>query len=223
MKQAHLPESAISSPSLPSSLSRISDQPTTMLAYDPQSPYPSNIMNNFRFPAVSPLPFNNSQPLLYDSRDRQRQILESQRRERIEFLKKREWARRVAEWFRQTDAQYQSDISSFGRPWSVSPQPVPDTNYAYSTPYSPPVPFPQVEQEEEPYIIYCSSPSSSLSSFPADDSKHTNIGLPSSPSLGGGVVPKRAPGHHRRRSSASTRTPRRSPSLSSIFEVPEED
>ena len=35
--------------------------------------------------------------------------MESQRRERIEFLKQREWARRVAEWVRQTNAQ-QSDF-----------------------------------------------------------------------------------------------------------------
>lgn len=181
-----------------------------MLACDNPSPYPNHI-NDFRFPTPQ-----HSFSSLYHSRDAQRHVMESQRRERIEFLKQREWARRVAEWVRQTNAQ-QSDFSSFGRSWPASPQPVQDASYAYGIPYSA---QPRAEQEE-PYIIYSSSPSPSFSAPHSDDPKSVGK-LPLSPSSSS-VLPKLASLHHRRRSSASTRTPRRSPSLSSIFEVPEED
>jgi len=199
-----------------------------MLACDNSSPYPNHI-NNFRFPTPQ-----HSYSSLYHSRDTQKHVMESQRRERIEFLKQREWARRVAEWVRQTNSQqsdfvcpyriltHQHDLtiqqSSFGRSWPPSPQPVQDASYAYGIPYTA---QPRAEQEE-PYIIYSSSPSPSFSAPHSDDSKSVGTGLPPSPSSTS-VLPKLASLHHRRRSSASTRTPRRSPSLSSIFEVPEED
>lgn len=182
-----------------------------MLACDNSSPYPNHI-SNFRFPT----PHHSYSPL-YHSRDTQKHVMESQRRERIEFLKQREWARRVAEWVRQTNSQ-QSDFSSLGRSWPASPQPVQDASYAYGIPYTA---QPRAEQEE-PYIIYSSSPSPLFSAPHSDDSKSVGTGLPPSPSSTS-VLPKLASLHHRRRSSASTRTPRRSPSLSSIFEVPEED
>ena len=43
----------------------------------------------------------------YDTRGRQKTYIESamQRKERIEFLKQREWIRRVAEWVKETNAQ----------------------------------------------------------------------------------------------------------------------
>lgn len=43
----------------------------------------------------------------YDVRGRQQQFVETaqQRKARLEFLKKREWARRVAEWIRETSAR----------------------------------------------------------------------------------------------------------------------
>lgn len=43
----------------------------------------------------------------YDVRGRQQQFIETaqQRKARLEFLKKREWARRVAEWIRETSAR----------------------------------------------------------------------------------------------------------------------
>lgn len=43
----------------------------------------------------------------YDPRGRQKNFVESamQRKERIEFLKQREWVRRVTEWLRETNAQ----------------------------------------------------------------------------------------------------------------------
>lgn len=44
---------------------------------------------------------------VYDTHGRQKDYVESvvQRKERIEFLKQREWVRRVTEWVRQTNAQ----------------------------------------------------------------------------------------------------------------------
>lgn len=48
----------------------------------------------------------NTTPV-YDTHGRQKHFVESviQRRERIEFLKQREWVRRVTEWVRETNAQ----------------------------------------------------------------------------------------------------------------------
>ncbi|KAI6118151.1 hypothetical protein F5141DRAFT_1212045 [Pisolithus sp. B1] len=179
------------------------------------SPYP-NTINDFRFPSLP------NSPVLYDSRNKQAQNLESslQRRERIEFLKRREWTRRVAELVKYSHLQ-QFDVPALDRAWPLSPKPVQDTGYAHSTSYASPVSFPV--EEEEPYIIYSSSPSPSPSPLlPSADPKSTGAALPVSPSMGN-VLPRHASAHHRRRSSASTRTPHRSPSLSSIFEVPEED
>ncbi|KAI6147850.1 hypothetical protein BKA82DRAFT_4145316 [Pisolithus tinctorius] len=178
------------------------------------SPYPGTI-NDFRFPSLPP------SSVLYDSRNKQTHNLESslQRRERIEFLKKREWTRRVAELVKYSHIQQLND-PTLGRAWPLSPKPVQDTGYAHSASYASPVSFPV--EEEEPYIIYSSSPSPSPSPLLPGDPKSTGAASPVSPSMGN-VFPRHASAHHRRRSSASTRAPRRSPSLSSIFEVPEED
>ncbi|KAI5990426.1 hypothetical protein EDD15DRAFT_2198020 [Pisolithus albus] len=179
------------------------------------SPYPGTI-NDFRFPSLP------NSPVLYDSRDKHTPNLESslQRRERIEFLKRREWTRRVAELVKYSHLQ-QLDVPALGRAWPLSPKPVQDTGYAHSASYASPVSFP-VEEEEEPYIIYSSSPSPLPSPLFSGDLKSTGPTLPVSPPRGN-VLPRHPVAHHRRRSSASTRTPRRSPSLSSISEVPEED
>lgn len=178
------------------------------------SPYPGTI-NDFRFPSLP------NSPVLYDSRDKQTQNLESslQRRERIEFLKRREWTRRVAELVKYSHLQ-QLDVPALGRAWPLSPKPVQDTGYAHNTSYASPVSFPV--EEEEPYIIYSSSPSPLPSPLLSGDPKSTGPALPVSPSMRN-ILPRHPAAHHRRRSSASIRTPRRSPSLSSISEVPEED
>lgn len=57
---------------------------------------------------TDPLPDNS--PPVYDARGRQKNFVESavQRRERIQFLKQREWVRRVTEWVRETNAQKDS-------------------------------------------------------------------------------------------------------------------
>jgi hypothetical protein len=69
---------------------------------------------------VNDLLFASSQPVTtpvysppYDVRGRQQHFIETaqQRKERIEFLKKREWARRVAEWIRATSAR--QDVVSY--------------------------------------------------------------------------------------------------------------
>jgi hypothetical protein len=69
---------------------------------------------------VNDLLFTSSHPVTtpvysppYDVRGRQQHFIETaqQRKERIEFLKKREWARRVAEWIRATSAR--QDVVSY--------------------------------------------------------------------------------------------------------------
>ncbi|KAF9221721.1 hypothetical protein BS17DRAFT_239403 [Gyrodon lividus] len=199
-----------------------------MLAYDSLSTsYPTlhddHSQNNIYF--------SDDRAPVYDARGRQQNFTESaaQRRERIEFLKQREWARRVTEWVRETNSQ--KDITTFGRSRPFIPSPVHDSSlraHINSTPQASVIPFPQLE-EEEPYIIYSSSPSSSLSSLSEDTTPvlPLNSGSGSSLSLGVAGVPqsaqRRSSGHHRRRSSASLRGHTSMPSLSSICEVPEED
>jgi hypothetical protein len=50
---------------------------------------------------------NSSPTPAYNTHGRQTTYVENtmQRRERIEFLKQREWIRRVTEWVRETNAQ----------------------------------------------------------------------------------------------------------------------
>ncbi|KAF9238675.1 hypothetical protein BU15DRAFT_75121 [Melanogaster broomeanus] len=199
-----------------------------MLAYNSPGPaYPT--LNDYHFP-TNMTSFSNDSPPVYDTRGRQRTFVESeaQRKERIEFLKRREWARRVTEWVRETNSQKNDTAFGRSRPFPLSP--VQDSGlltHMSSTPQASVVPFPQVE-EEEPYIIYSSSPTSSLSSLSEDTTPvlPLNSGI-GSPSLSIGVLPqpaqRKTTGHHRRRSSASLRGHTRRPSLSSICEVPEED
>ncbi|KIO05762.1 hypothetical protein M404DRAFT_503434 [Pisolithus tinctorius Marx 270] len=77
------------------------------------SPYPGTI-NDFRFPSLPP------SSVLYDSRNKQTHNLESslQRRERIEFLKKREWTRRVAELVKYSHIQQLNDVRNHRYPLS---------------------------------------------------------------------------------------------------------
>ncbi|KAJ8583910.1 hypothetical protein M405DRAFT_827727 [Rhizopogon salebrosus TDB-379] len=166
----------------------------------------------------------------YDVRGRQQQFVESaqQRKARLEFLKKREWARRVAEWIRETSAR--QDVMNFGCTGSLaaSSSRSDNSNVRRSTTPRSPLPLPSREEEEEPYIIYSSSPSSSMSSLSDDlpasstPAPHPSISIhPLSSTIPPSPPSKRT--HHRRRSSASLTAPRRQPSLSSIYEVPEED
>ncbi|KAI9571926.1 hypothetical protein HD554DRAFT_2168733 [Boletus coccyginus] len=161
----------------------------------------------------------------YDALGRQKHFVESsiQRRERIEFLKQREWVRRVTEWVRETNAQ--KDFPIFGRSSRLY-SPFHDAGMTCQPSI---IPFPSAEEEEEePYIIYSSSPSSSLSSLSEEITPVLPLNGGPSPSLGlpiaGAPQPqRRTSGHHRRCSSASLRGHTRKQSLSSICEVPEED
>ncbi|KAG1859059.1 hypothetical protein C8R48DRAFT_256807 [Suillus tomentosus] len=164
----------------------------------------------------------------YDVRGRQQHFIETvqQRKERIEFLKKREWARRVAEWIRATSAR--QDVMNFGcsgRLAASSPMPE-NGDVTRLTTSASSLSLSSSEEEEEPYVIYSSSPSSSMSSLsddlsisPVPTSHPSNNVHPLSSSMPS--PSKRS--HRRRRSSTSLMTPRRRPSLSSIYEVPEED
>ncbi|KAH7919554.1 hypothetical protein BV22DRAFT_1108020 [Leucogyrophana mollusca] len=164
-------------------------------------------------------------PPPYDGRGRQKQYVESvaQRKERIEFLKRREWARRVAEWIRETSAQ--QDVMTFGYAGRHA-SPVPDTgDVSRFTGSSSSLSLPlNEEQDDQPYVIYSSSPSSSLSSLSDDVPVPVLYSTPSFNNSSHAIPPPAlSRSHHRRRSSASLRgTPRRL-SLSSIYETPEED
>lgn len=74
-----------------------------MLAYD--SPLQHSHMSTNVADSIP----DNPTPV-YDARGRQKNFIESavQRRERIQFLKQREWVRRVTEWVRETNAQKDS-------------------------------------------------------------------------------------------------------------------
>lgn len=76
-----------------------------MLAYNSPAPaYPT--LHDYQFPSDK-IYFSDDGAPVYDARGRQKTFVESlaQRRERIEFLKRREWARRVTEWVRETNSQ----------------------------------------------------------------------------------------------------------------------
>lgn len=163
----------------------------------------------------------------YDVRGRQQHFIETaqQRKERIEFLKKREWARRVAEWIRATSAR--QDVMTFGCSGSLAASsPMPDNpDVTRLTVSASSLSLSSSEEEEEPYVIYSSSPSSSMSSL-SDDLSISSISTshPSNKSHSlSSSIPLPSKRSHRRKSSASLMTPRRRPSLSSIYEVPEED
>lgn len=108
--------------------------------------------------------------------------------------------------------------------------PFPNQDIGFGSPPSA-IPFPCVEEEgeEEPYVIYSSSPNSSLSSLSEEITPVLPLNSGPSPSLGlpvaGAPQPlqRRSSSHHRRCSSASLRGHTRKQSLSSICEVPEED
>lgn len=164
----------------------------------------------------------------YDVRGRQQHFIETaqQRKERIEFLKKREWARRVAEWIRATSAR--QDVMTFGCSGSLaaSSQMPENSDITRLTTSASSLSLSSGEEEEEPYIIYSSSPSSSMSSL-SDDLSISSVSTshPSNNihSLSSSIPLPSKRSHRRRRSSASLMTPRRRLSLSSIYEVPEED
>ncbi|KAG2757728.1 hypothetical protein P692DRAFT_20852163 [Suillus brevipes Sb2] len=184
---------------------------------------------------VNDLLFASSQPVAtpvysppYDVRGRQQHFIETaqQRKERIEFLKKREWARRVAEWIRATSAR--QDVMSFGCSGSLAASsPMSDnSSVTRSTASASSLSLSSSEEEEEPYVIYSSSPSSSMSSLSDDlsiSSVSTSHPLNNIHPLSSSIPPPSKRSHRRRRSSASHMTPHRRLSLSSICEVPEED
>lgn len=161
-------------------------------------------------------------------RGRQAQYTESasQRRERVEFLRKREWARRVAEWIRETSAR--QDVLSFGHSGSfASPfsQDLDSPRLSSSSTSSLPLSRDSSDDDDEPYIIYSSSPSSSLSSL-SDETPvyqtpniHNFYAIPNTQAH---QIPPTVQKSHRRHKSGH-RSPGRKYSLSSISEVPEED
>ncbi|KAG9310971.1 hypothetical protein JVU11DRAFT_8849 [Chiua virens] len=181
-----------------------------MLAYDSplQDPHMATSANST--PVYDPYP-----------RGRQKIFSESalQRRDRIEFLKQREWVRRVTEWINFPSLT----LGLTAKFWPLRPILFP---FSYYDTGASAVPFPCLEEEEEPYIIYSSSPSSSLSSLSEEITPVLPLSSGPSPSLSlppAGVPQATQRRHHRRGSSASLRGHARKQSLSSIYEVPEED
>lgn len=167
------------------------------------------------------------QPIHYDSKGRQMEYVESaiQRRERVAFVRRREWAKRVSAWIENSDSvseDYRRDIlydsAMVHRSMPNSKQDLySDTSSALSqsTQSSRPktaweISLPEYD-DDEPYVIYssgssASSPSSSNSSFSDESSS------PSTSPTRQHLHPYPMAKTHRRKWS----------SLSSIDEEPEE-
>ena len=172
-----------------------------------------------------PSPVTYIPPIQYDQMGRQIHYLESavQRQERIAFIKKREWARRVSTWIqesRSVDEHYYRDVlydsamvnystlgrgADFNKPCPQSTSKPKVTWDTISIPESPE----EYYDDNEPYIIYSSSPSSPSSSTSALSDESASP----SPSPTSSKFPQRR----------SPRPRRRHLSLSSINEEPEED
>ncbi|EMD35140.1 hypothetical protein CERSUDRAFT_116616 [Gelatoporia subvermispora B] len=86
-------------------------------------------------------------PVQYDERGRQKKYTESsaQRRERVEFLRRREWTRRIADWI--------NDSASVKSKMLASPYSVEDFLAATQQRH--------FVEPDEPYVIYTASPASS--------------------------------------------------------------
>ncbi|KAF7975267.1 hypothetical protein HWV62_10148 [Athelia sp. TMB] len=173
-------------------------------------------------PVVTALP-----PARYDAFGRQHPFVESalQRRERIAFLRKREWARRVSSWIQHTQgaelayntASPAELVSAVFRDKVVEGKQRAWEADASTGPIA-------EDAEEEPYVLYSSSAPSSASSSASDLSlspAHAHpphlpadsVSFPSSlPAASSPKGRRPAAGSHRRRQL----------SLSSINEDPEE-
>jgi hypothetical protein len=165
--------------------------------------------------ATAPLDFLSSRPITYippiryDEKGRQIHYVESavQRQERLAFIRKREWARRVSAWIQESqsvdehynkDVLYDSTMSTSGTKSKV-------TWDVVSIPEAPE----EYYDDNEPYIIYSSSPSSPSSSTSALSDE--------------GSSPTSSPTSSKLSQRRSPRPRRRHLSLSSINEEPEED
>ena len=174
---------------------------------------------------ASSLPITYIPPIRYDENGRQIHYVESvlQRQERVAFIKKREWARRVSAWIqesRSVDEHYNRDVlydsamvntsySQRGVDFDTScPQSTSKPKVTWDTLSIPELPEESYD-DNEPYIIYSSSPSSPSSSTSALSDECAS--LSSSPTSS--KIPQRR----------SPRPRRRHLSLSSINEEPEED
>jgi hypothetical protein len=160
-------------------------------------------------------------PIRYDEKGRQIHYVESavQRRERVAFIRKREWARRVSAWIEQSrsvDDLYNGEVlydsalvsSSTSRRGASSEVYCPQST-SKSQVTSIPESAEEYYDDNEPYIIYSASPSSPSSSTSALSDESAS---PSSSPTSSRFSPRRSP-----------RPRRRHLSLSSINEEPEED
>ncbi|KAH9943774.1 hypothetical protein B0H21DRAFT_823544 [Amylocystis lapponica] len=102
-------------------------------------------------------------PPAIDDRGRQRRFIESmaQRRERVEFLRRREWTRRIADWVHHRAAQTpRHSIAHTPYAWAhilaaldalpLDDAPPPDSERGD--------PDPDPDHDHEPYVIYTASP-----------------------------------------------------------------
>ncbi|KIM90020.1 hypothetical protein PILCRDRAFT_812823 [Piloderma croceum F 1598] len=168
--------------------------------------YPASSSSSAPFNFVSSPLVTYIPPIRYDEKGRQIDYIESaaQRQERIAFIKKREWARRVSSWIQQSrsvDEHYHRDVLYDSAMSTSKPKVTWDT---ISIPESPE----EYYDDNEPYIIYSSSPSSpSSSTSTLSDENASPLSSPTSSKF-----PQRR----------SPRPRRRHLSLSSINEEPEE-
>ncbi|CCM00704.1 uncharacterized protein FIBRA_02744 [Fibroporia radiculosa] len=148
----------------------------------------------------------------YDSKGRLGKFEETaaQRRERVEFLRRREWTRRIAEWIEHSaNSQELAHITHSWADILAAADAVDDLDDTASSPYT------LEEPEPEPYIIYTASPRSgsfscSIPSYTPPSPAHT---LPS-------PAPRSSHSQPRRKRSGGLPRSRHS-SLSSISEEEE--
>ncbi|EPS98878.1 hypothetical protein FOMPIDRAFT_1024449 [Fomitopsis schrenkii] len=226
----------------------MSAHPTQLAALGAPS---SSSSNKFPVPADAYIPWTPAPApidlhLAADAKGRQTKFVEStaQRRQRVEFLRRREWTRRIAEWIDSAAAGSSSSSAEakalapityswvdilaaadadddYEDPPAFAPSaPSPAAPCPSPSAYPHPAAYPYTpdEQDDEPYIIYTASPRS-----------RTSLPPPHTPPALAPAYPARPPALHcqplpptaaRRRSGPSPRS--RHSSLSSISEEEEE-
>lgn len=141
-----------------------------MASYSSYAPYAPTTQSADAFPRADPYyamyswpdpssTLDATQTPLYVSRPRQEKFVESmaQRRERVEFLRRKEWTRRISEWIAHSASPEAKQFAHLSHSWiDILAAADADDEYACAhnyTPCEPPSP-------EEPYVIYTATPRS---------------------------------------------------------------
>ncbi|KZT03294.1 uncharacterized protein LAESUDRAFT_716305 [Laetiporus sulphureus 93-53] len=124
----------------------------------PSYPFPSYPSNQAAPWSATPADVDAYSTALYDSNTAQKKLVETlaQRRQRVDFLRRREWTRRIAEWLEHSATADAKDIAPITHSWVdilAAADAVDDYDEMTANPYTPEEP-----SYPEPYIIYTASP-----------------------------------------------------------------